>query len=436
MRAMLDLSGLMQGVREVPRNARLMLLSLFLGSLPIGLLMVFFPLYLHDLGMRSFLIGGIFTIAGFASSLLLLAIGPLADRFGRRPFLLGGTALPIAGFAIFALTTDVRWLVVASMLGGVGFSGGLGGGLVTATFNPVLAGTVEPRLRTTMLSWAEGAWTSSMALGAMLSGVPALLARAHVAPLLAADRALFVFCLLVTVASVLLLLPVHESQAATESHTVAAAGGLTESARESLPTILKLAVFFSLQGAGLGLVVQLLPLWFALRFNTTAGGIAPWFAVAQVIGVVTIPLVPMLARRIGTARVILLVAALSTALLTGVPLAPLLPIAGLFYIARSAFIAMQWPAQSSFLQGVVPPRVRGTATSVTLGCWSLANALLPALAGYLLDRKLLMLPLLLGLGCYAAATAWFWLTLRHTPLPEETAPDAASNANAVPSVAR
>ena len=28
--------------------------------------------------------------------------------------------------------------------------------------------------------------------------------------------------------------------------------------------MLKLAVFFALQGAGLGLVVQLLPLWFAL----------------------------------------------------------------------------------------------------------------------------------------------------------------------------
>lgn len=418
------MAGLLESVSAMPRNARLMLFSLCLGSLPIGLLMVFFPLYLHDLGMHSFVIGGIFTIAGIASSLLLMAIGPLADRYGRRPFLLAGTGLPVLGFVIFALSTDVRWLIVASMLGGVGFSGGLGGGLVTATFNPVLAGTVEPRLRTAMLSWAEGAWVTSMAIGALLAGVPALLAHAHVMPLLSADRLIFIFCLLVTVAAMLLLLPVHDNQAVEESHaapaaTVAAAGGIAEDARGALPTILKLAVFFTLQGAGLGLVVQLLPLWFALRFHTSAAAIAPWFAVAQFVGILTIPMVPMLARRYGTARVIMLVAGLSTILLAGVPLAPALTVAGLFYVARSAFISMQWPAQSSFLQGAVAPRVRGTATSVTLGCWSMANALLPALAGYLMDRHLLTLPLLLGLACYAAAAGWFWLALRHTPLPEE-----------------
>jgi MFS family permease len=97
-----------------------------------------------------------------------------------------------------------------------------------------------------------------------------------------------------------------------------------------------------------------------------------------------------------------------------------LPLAGIFYVLRSALIAMQWPAQSSFLQGAVDPRVRGTATSITLGFWSIANALLPALAGYLLDRRLLDLPLVLGILCYGLAALWFYLALRHTPLPEES----------------
>ena len=241
-----------RAAREVPVHARLMLGSLFLGSMPIGLLLVFFPLYLHDLGLRSFVIGGIFTIAGVASSLLLLAIGPLADRFGRRSFLIAGTALPVLGFIIFVLTTDSRWLVVASMLGGVGFSGGLGGGLVTATFNPVLAGIVPPRLRTSMLSWAEGAWALAMGAGTLLAGLPALLARAHVAPLLIADRSLFVFCLLVTIGATVLLLPVREREAAIASPASPAPGGASWDARASLPTMLKLAVFFALQGAGLG----------------------------------------------------------------------------------------------------------------------------------------------------------------------------------------
>jgi len=69
-------TGLSRVVRALPRDAHLLLLSSFLGSLPIGLLLVFFPLYLHDLGLRTLLIGGVFTAAPpVESSALLLVIG-------------------------------------------------------------------------------------------------------------------------------------------------------------------------------------------------------------------------------------------------------------------------------------------------------------------------------------------------------------------------
>jgi MFS family permease len=408
-----------RAVRALPRDARLLLLSSFLGSLPIGLLLVFFPLYLHDLGLRTLLIGGIFTAAGVGSSILLLAIGPLADRFGRRPFLIAGTALPALGFAIFALTTNVAWLVVASLLGGVGFSGGLGGGLITATFNPMLAGTVEPHRRTTVMSWGEGVWTASMACGSLLATVPALIVRARFAPALAADRALFMGCLLLTLCAALALVPVRDRSAFATAGVPTADATRPPRAPVEWTLLVKLAVFFTLQGAGLGLVVQLLPLWFALRFGAATPTIAPWFAVSQIAGLAVIPFVPSLARRLGVGGVVLLAIGASTLLLVGVPFAPVLPVAGLFYVLRSALVSMQWPAQLSFLQGAVDPRMRGLATSVALSCWSIAMAVLPTLAGYFMDRRLLQWPLVLGIGCYTAAAVWFYLTLRRTPLPEE-----------------
>jgi MFS family permease len=415
--------GVTQAVRALPRDARLLLLSNFLGSLPIGLLLVFFPLYLHELGLRTLLIGGIFTAAGLGSSVLLLTIGPLADRFGRRPFLIAGTALPALGFAIFALTTDVGWLVVASMLGGVGFSGGLGGALTTATFNPLLAGTVEPRRRTMVLTWGEGVWTSAMACGSLLAGVPALIVSARLAPALAADRAVFVGCCLLVLCAALVLLPVRD-RAAPATPGRLAAPALHGRAEADWPFLLKLAGFFALQGAGLGLVVQLLPLWFALRFGAASTAIAPWFAASQVAGLALLPFVPALARRLRVANVVLLASGASTLALAGVPLAPVLPVAGLCYVLRTAVVATQWPAQLSFLQGAVDPRLRGLTTSVAMSCWSVAMALLPALAGYYMDRRLLLWPLILGIACYATAALWFYLTLRRTPLPEEAAAGA------------
>jgi len=90
------------------------------------------------------------------------------------------------------------------------------------------------------------------------------------------------------------------------------------------------------------------------------------------------------------AGVILLAVSVSTFLLIGVPFAPVLPVAGLFYVVRTGVVSMQWPAQLSFLQGAVDPRQRGLATSVSLSCWSIAMAVFPVLAGYFLDRRLLL----------------------------------------------
>jgi len=178
-------------------------------------------------------------------------------------------------------------------------------------------------------------------------------------------------------------------------------------------------VFFALQVAGLGLVVPLLPLWFALRFGASSTAIAPWFAAAQLAGLALIPFVPALARRLGVGGVILLAVGVSTLLLVGMPLAPILPVAGLFYVLRTDVVLMQWPAQLSFLQRAVDPRLRAWRRACPLSCWSVAMALLPVLSGYFMDRRLLEWPLVLGIVCYAAAALCFYLALRRTPLPEE-----------------
>jgi MFS family permease len=406
----------------MPREARLMLLSSFLSSLPIGLLLVLYPLYLHDLGMHSLSIGNIFTVAGLASSGLLIGIGPLADRWGRRRFLIAGTALPAVGYLIFLTSTSTPWLIVASVLGGVGFSGGLGGGLVTATFNPILAGTVEPAKRTTVLAFSEAAWVTSIGAGSLAAGLPSLLANAHIASSLTVDHDLFFICLAACLASALVLLPVHEKYRVHGPPPDLPRPSTGQAARDAIPIILKLSVFFTLQGAGLGLIVQLLPLWFELRFHTSGDAIAPWFSVAQLAGLPLIMIVPGLARRIGVAGVILFSSVASVVFLVGMPFTGVLPVAGSLFVLRSALVGMQWPAQLSFLHGAVDPRVRGSATSVAIGCWSIANALLPSLAGYFLDHHQLRSPILLGAACYGTASLWFALTLRRTPLPEERPP--------------
>src|SRR5215216_947377 len=96
------------------RDVVLLLVSLVLSSVPVGYLQVVLPLYLNRAGLEPGLIGVLYSVSGLVTAGLVAFSGVLADRFGRRQFLLWGTALPLCSYAIFALTTSPPWLLLAS----------------------------------------------------------------------------------------------------------------------------------------------------------------------------------------------------------------------------------------------------------------------------------------------------------------------------------
>ena len=113
----------------------LLLVSMLLATVPSGYLQVVLPLYLNRAGLEPSLIGLLYSLSGLVTAGLVVFSGALADRFGRRGFLIGGTALPIVSYVIFASTSDPTWLVVASVLGGVGLANGAAGAMTIASFD-------------------------------------------------------------------------------------------------------------------------------------------------------------------------------------------------------------------------------------------------------------------------------------------------------------
>lgn len=64
--------------------------------------------------------GYVFAYGGFQ-----LVHGPLSDRLGRKPVLLGGLVLALAGSALAAAAPDVHWLIAARVLQGAGTAAGM-----------------------------------------------------------------------------------------------------------------------------------------------------------------------------------------------------------------------------------------------------------------------------------------------------------------------
>jgi MFS transporter, DHA1 family, inner membrane transport protein len=170
-------------------------LTAFLGTLNSMSLNAFLPLIAADFGQTVPVLGQITTAVLALAALSTLAVGPFADRYGMRQFLLiGGVSVVLTALAT-AAAGNFGTLLAARMISG------LSGGILLGLSLSCAATLFEGQLRRKALSVVLGG--SSLAL---VLGVPAL---TFVASLSTWRIAFIVFALLAVLVTVLarLLLP-------------------------------------------------------------------------------------------------------------------------------------------------------------------------------------------------------------------------------------
>lgn len=156
---------------------------------------------------------------------------------------------------------------------------------------------------------------------------------------------------------------------------------------------MRLAVLFSLDAFGSGFAGQaILVLWLALRHDLSTAASGAVFFWSGLLTATSALLAPRLAARIGLVRTMVYTA---NALLMAAAAAPSARLAIACLLARSLLSQMDVPARTSYVMAVVAPEERPAAASVTNVPRSLASALPPLAAGWLLERSTFGWPLLL-----------------------------------------
>jgi len=105
---------------SLERDAKLLISARALRSFIGGLISVIFTIYLSKLGVLPLTMGFLFTVTSFIAAIRSLVEGILADKFGRKPFLLLLSGLlTIAGF-IYAFTRNITVLLCTAAISGLG----------------------------------------------------------------------------------------------------------------------------------------------------------------------------------------------------------------------------------------------------------------------------------------------------------------------------
>ena len=378
-----------------------------------GYVSLLLPLYLITLGLSPFQVGVIATGTLLGSGILTLLVGLHAYRFRYRTLLLMATALMMATGLGFAAVSDFWPLLVIAVVGTLNPSSG-----DVSVFLPleqaVLARVVGDRQRTSVFARYSLVGALVGAVGALFAGFPEFLAGAMNIGVKPALQAMFVLYALLGLVSSLIYRKLPASLAVETDTPVAPL-------RQSKRIVYTLATLFSLDAFGGGFIVQsLLALWLFEKFQLSivvTGAIFFWTGVLSAFSYLV---AVRIANRIGLVNTMVFTHLPANALLLALPFVPDLPWVIVLLLVRSALSQMDVPTRSSYVMAVVSPGERAAAASITSVPRSLASAVSPLIAGYLLGLSSFGWPLLIAGSLKIAYDLLLLTTFRTVRPPEET----------------
>jgi MFS family permease len=421
------------------RDARLVIAYLFLNSVPIGYMNVIPLIYLIEIGYSPSTVSIIYAASAIANTIGLTPFGILADKYGRKKFLIIGSIIPAISYVIFGLTLDPYWLIIASTIGGVGFAGGLAVAVSGPALLPVVADTVSVEKRTNIFGAIQAVWTVALTIGAVLSLLPGLFqSQFALTDYFAHSLSYFIMAGFVVV-SIVPLIFIQEKYGSLRErerqliktrsleglkHDQDSAAIEFESKRKRVgfvsgKEIKKFSVVYGLSGLGLGVSVQLIATWYNLRFGTTETVAGFWIGLAELVSAIPILLIPFLVRSRGTLQASVLTSLVSAVFLIAMPFANIFLLAAVLFVFRNIFVNISWPILQSYVMGVVDERERAAVTGIATTAWGLANSIGTVIGGALFASGLLSLPFVIGFAGYAGSALMLGFLFKGIKPPEE-----------------
>ena len=358
-------------------DARRLLMARALRAFADGYVALLLPYYLTQLGYSALQIGALVTATLLGSGAMTLGIGLVAYRLRSRSLLAAASVLMLATGIAVATVSDFWPLLLVAVVGTINPSSG-----DVSIFLPLeqtlLTRTTSAASRTALFARYSLFAALAAAVGAQAAALPDVVTRLTDVPRLSAIQAMFLLYAAIGLATLRIY---RGLSPALEPHDGAPRAPLGASRR----MVYRLAAVFSVDSFGGGFAVQsLLALWLFQRHGLSVAEAGTLFLCTGLLGSCSQLAAAPIAARFGLINTMVFTHLPANLCLVLVPFMPYLAPVIILLLIRSALGSMDVPARVSYVMAVVSPAERPAAASITNVPRSLAAALSPALAGYML----------------------------------------------------
>ncbi len=354
-----------------------------------GLISVVLAAYLAAVGLSDVRIGIVVTLTLLGSAGLTLAVGLRAHAYPRRRLLRLVSVLMIATGIGFAVFSSFWPLALVGLIGTMNPNSG-DVSVFLPTEQALLPATAPDAQRTALFARYSLIGALVAAVGALCAGVPEWVGdRLDVSASTSLRGAFIAYAVL----GVVVLVRYRRLSPAVERVGEPPLRPLGASRR----IVYRLAALFSLDAFGGGFVITaMLVLWLQRRFGLSiavAGAVFFWSGVLSAFSALV---AVRIAHRIGLVRTMVFTHLPANLFLILTAFMPNAALAVTCLLARSMLSQMDVPARTSYVMAVVAPAERPAAASVTNVPRSLASALPPIAAGWMLGQSTFGWPLIIG----------------------------------------
>ncbi|MFA5774856.1 MAG: MFS transporter [Ilumatobacteraceae bacterium] len=400
------------GDTKASADAEILVVTRGIRAFVDGLVYVMLPGYLILLGFSGLQVGAVVTASLLGSAALTFAVGVRGHGVRRRQLLQIVSLLMIATGIAFSFATTFVVLVIIAAIGTMNPSAG-DVSVFLPTEQAVLPATVSDRQRTSLFAMYNliGALVGS--IGAISTKFPLWLGDRLGLDELQSMRTTF---WLYAVAGVAVFVLYRRLSPAIEHGADDPATALGPSRK----TVYKLAALFSLDAFGGGFAVQsIFAIWVFHKFDLSTADLGIVFFATGVLSAFSSLIAVRIAKRIGLVRTMVFTHIPASVLLVAVVFMPNVWWAMSLFIFRGLLSQMDVPVRISYVMAVVTPRERPAAASITNVPRSLASALPPIFAGWMLDHSTFGWPLLICAALKITYDLILLLQFRHIRPPEE-----------------
>lgn len=417
-------------LKSTDKTVRHLQIARAFRSITQGIAVVDLTLYLKDLHWSGAAIGGVMSAAGLVGAILILMVGVLSDRIGRKPFLLVYEIMTAISALLMVLTTNAFALVVIIVITGFGRGQNGAAGPFTPAEQAWMASRVARRDRGSVFSTNTALGFFGMAVGALLAGLPRIWHRSL--PGASGYHPLFLLMFVISIACMIIIATAPSGPAQTD--TPAGAATATTSGKTAKPSsetneqlirrrenrdMAKLAVVNVLNGLAVGFFGPMMSYWFATKFGATTSEVGFTLALSFALTGVSSLITGRLTKRFGMVRSVVFLQLFGIVMILLLPLAPTFWLASTIYIVRSAFSRGTQGARSALSSSLTRDKRRGFSVSMNSLAMRLPSAIGPTVSGSMLDMGIFAVPFFITGGLQLASTLLYGRLFRSFDTSDE-----------------